>query len=88
MCDTDWYKNILKDKINSENLSQLKMAFARKDKVRVLRPESYWFNTTGEIVSIDKSANMRYPITVKFQQVDFKAFSGIDEGSIPASLQK
>ena len=57
------------------------MAFARKDKVRILRQESYWFNQTGEIVSIDQSANMRYPITVRFQQVDFKAFSGVDGGA-------
>ena len=31
------------------------MSFARKDKVRVLRQESYWCNQIGEIVSIDKS---------------------------------
>ncbi len=63
------------------SLSQIKMAFSRKDKVRILRPESYWFNQTGEIVSIDKSANMRYPITVRFEKVDFKAYSGIDGGA-------
>tara|TARA_Y100001968_G_C19232832_1_gene655340 strand:- start:364 stop:582 length:219 start_codon:yes stop_codon:yes gene_type:complete len=57
------------------------MAFSRKDKVRILRPESYWFNQIGEIVSIDKSPNMRYPVTVKFTNVDFKAFSGVDGGA-------
>ena len=62
-------------------LSLFKMAFTRKDKVRILRPESYWFNTTGEIVSIDKSANMRYPITVRFDKVDYKVFSGVDGGA-------
>ena len=57
------------------------MAFARKDKVRILRQESYWFNQIGEIVSIDKSPNMRYPVTVKFANCDFKAFSGVDGGA-------
>ena len=57
------------------------MSFARKDKVRILRPESYWFNQIGEIVSIDKSPAMRYPVTVKFEKCDFKAFSGVDGGA-------
>ncbi len=57
------------------------MAFSRKDKVRILRPESYWFNQVGEIVSIDKSPNMRYPVTVRFEKCDFKAYSGIDGGA-------
>ncbi len=57
------------------------MAFARKDKVRILRQESYWFNQIGEIVSIDKSPKMRYPVTVKFEKCDFKAFSGVDGGA-------
>ena len=57
------------------------MSFARKDKVRILRQESYWFNQTGEIVSIDKSPLMRYPVTVKFDKCDFKAFSGVDGGA-------
>jgi len=57
------------------------MSFARKDKVRILRQESYWFNQIGEIVSIDKSPAMRYPVTVKFEKCDFKAFSGVDGGA-------
>ena len=28
------------------------MSFARKDKVRILRPESYWFNQIGEIENL------------------------------------
>ena len=57
------------------------MSLARKDKVRILRQESYWFNQIGEIVSIDKSPLMRYPVTVKFDKCDFKAFSGVDGGA-------
>ena len=63
------------------NILGSQMSFARKDKVRILRPESYWFNQIGEIVSIDKSPAMRYPVTVKFEKCDFKAFSGVDGGA-------
>ena len=67
--------------IINEIIKGIKMGLARKDKVRILRPESYWFNQIGEIVSIDKSPTMRYPVTVKFEKCDFKAFSGIDGGA-------
>ena len=68
------------NKVNEIN-QKSQMSFARKDKVRILRQESYWFNQIGEIVSIDKSPAMRYPITVKFEKCDFKAFSGVDGGA-------
>ena len=69
------------DNIDNEVFKVSQMSFARKDKVRILRQESYWFNQIGEIVSIDKSPAMRYPITVKFEKCDFKAFSGVDGGA-------
>ena len=69
------------DNRDSEISERSQMSFARKDKVRILRPESYWFNQIGEIVSIDKSPAMRYPVTVKFEKCDFKAFSGVDGGA-------
>ena len=72
---------VLMDNINVAICIKRQMSFARKDKVRILRPESYWFNQIGEIVSIDKSPNMRYPVTVKFVKCDFKAFSGVDGGA-------
>ncbi len=72
---------VLIDNINNEIITLGQMSFARKDKVRILRPESYWFNQIGEIVSIDKSPAMRYPVTVKFEKCDFKAFSGVDGGA-------
>ncbi len=68
------------NKVNEIN-QKSQMSFARKDKVRILRHESYWFNQIGEIVSIDKSPAMRYPVTVKFEKCDFKAFSGVDGGA-------
>ena len=72
---------ILIDNKGNEITKGSQMSFARKDKVRILRQESYWFNQTGEIVSIDKSPLMRYPVTVKFEKCDFKAFSGVDGGA-------
>ena len=74
-------KGFLLDNINSDICIRSQMSFARKDKVRILRQESYWFNQIGEIVSIDKSPAMRYPVTVKFEKCDFKAFSGVDGGA-------
>ncbi len=72
---------VLRDNNDIEINWGSQMSFARKDKVRILRPESYWFNQIGEIVSIDKSPAMRYPVTVKFEKCDFKAFSGVDGGA-------
>ena len=72
---------ILIDNISIKIIKRSQMGFARKDKVRILRQESYWFNQIGEIVSIDKSPAMRYPVTVKFEKCDFKAFSGVDGGA-------
>ena len=57
------------------------MAIARGDIVRIKRPESYWFNQTGKVASVDKSeAPIRYPITVRFEKVNFAAYSGVDGG--------
>ena len=72
---------ILVDNNTIKSIHGSQMSFARKDKVRILRQESYWFNQIGEIVSIDKSPAMRYPVTVKFEKCDFKAFSGVDGGA-------
>ena len=72
---------VLIDNSDNEVNYGCQMSFTRKDKVRILRPESYRFNQIGEIVSIDKSPAMRYPVTVKFEKCDFKAFSGVDGGA-------
>ena len=57
------------------------MNFARKDKVRILRQESYWFNQIGERVSIDKSPLRSYPVTVTFDKCGFKELRGVDGGA-------
>ena len=52
----------------------------RGDTVRIKRPESYWYNECGKIVSIDTSGIL-YPISVKFKKVDYKVYSGVDGGN-------
>ena len=59
---------------------------SKGDKVRIKRKESYWYNEIGTVVSVLDAG--KYPVTVRFDKVDYKVYSGVDGGTATANYSE
>ena len=54
-------------RLGSTELDEIK----RGSKVRIKRKEAYWYNQVGSVAAAGKPGSDRYPVTVRFEAVNY-----------------